>query len=116
MANADLNKLQRLALMKDDDVVGDRSLAREAILDAVSELVARRQTAEVELRHHQRLVDQLGSLKRRITELRRGFAGLAGGNCLTEVDEYKNACADELKHDDAKRRRFEKKQKAALHG
>lgn len=92
----------------------DADLILSAAIDELAALRVTRDVADRERVHHVRLCDELGSLKRRITELRRGHASLAGGNCLTEIEEYKEACAAELKADDARRRRFEKKQRKVV--
>lgn len=82
----------------------------------IAALGQRLKSAEADLRFAEVLIAENGSLKRRITELRRGLNSFAGGNCLTEIYEYKKGAGDEVEADDRRRRRFEKKQKAARRG
>lgn len=106
----DLGALERFA--NTGELPTDGRAAREMLFDlgrAARELRARRLIAENELRVHERNVAQIGSLKRRITQLRETINW--GANTFSS-----DGLAAELTADDDRRRRFEKKQKAASRG
>lgn len=75
------------------------------------QLAAVKQNASEWARHWYVLDRERTNLRGRITALRRGLKGLAGPNCLTEIEEYQQGATADLKADDAKRRRFERAEK-----
>lgn len=85
---------------------------RNRVRELEAEVSVRRNQAEKDLRFMAGRIDEVTHLKRRLALMRAGLRGLAGPNCLSDVDEYQRGAAADLKSDDAVRRRFEQKHKA----
>ena len=81
----------------------------KAIRDLVAEVKRRRKEVEQDLRLWQGRVAEVGSLKRRITELRRGLRHIDS----TDGEASGNTARSYLDEDHDRRHRFEAKQRKA---
>lgn len=100
----DLDAIERTAAGFETQYASD-------VLQLVAEVRTRRAQAEADLRFMQQQIDEVGSLKRRITELRRGLVGIAEVRCLCSMEEMAAAARAELEADHARRHRFQLKQR-----